>query len=233
MSEGDQAVHQYRTAGNESERNDAARRLMAVVEHIARQVARSVSSQGRRMGQLGRDLSDEAVGKVMASLDRYDARQPPFERWCFTVLKNLARDLLRRKRPQQFPISAETETAFDPEDLRWGNDRQRVEQHMDAGRRFSKADLAALERAPEKRRCIVLALSGWHTATDPELWETWHQKCGFAPPFPPAEMICEDEVSDRVAVLAAYLAMRPDAVWRHWYRGLDLLQELEYGREAQ
>ncbi len=231
MNEGDQAIQQYRTAGTETERDEAARRLMAVVERIARQVARSLSLRWWTLRQLGQDLCDEAVGKVWQNLDKYDARQPPFERWCYRVLSNMASDLSKRKRPRQLPICSETEVELDPEDPRWVEDQQRLEHRLDAMRRFSPADLTALEQAPGKRRAIVLALSGLYTAVEPARWEGWHQECGFAPPFPPADMICEEEVGDRVVALAAHLAMRTDAVWRHWYRGLDLLRGLEYGQE--
>ena len=231
MTEGDQAIHQYRTAGTEAERNDAAQRLLAVVEGVARQVARTAQSRGGVARQLGRDLCDEAVGKVWEKLGKYDSQQQPFERWCYRVLKNLSIDLSKRKRPKQLPLCPETEAELDPQDPRWDDDRQRLEHRLDAARRFSPADLGVLEQAPGKRRVLVLALSGQYTAVDPERWEAWHRQCGFDPPFPPPEMIREDELGDRVAVLAAHLAMRTDAVWRHWYRGLDLLRGLEYGQE--
>ncbi len=231
MSPGDEAIHRYRMAAHDAEREDAANVLKGVIEQEARRVARHVMARWGASSQFGQDLIADSVSKMWPELDKFDDRQPPFERWCHRVLRNFAVDGLRRKECVAFEtLKTKPDREFDPEDPAWAQQRDRIERRLDATAPFSQADLKVLELAPPKRRVIVLAFTGLYSKVEPDRWEAWCREAHAQLPFPPDALLNEDEVATRVEVLAAAMGVSPSAIRQHWHRGHSILESLHYGK---
>lgn len=191
--------------------------------------------------QLAQDLCDNAAGHVWERRNSYDPEKAPFESWCYTVVRNLATDLLRslclrvqvdgRTGTVVSGSEAEKPRREDPEDHSSHLPFKHLEYQLDHQTAFCKQDLAALEELPAQRRVIALAVAGLHIKVPPDLWGQWLADANVEPPFPSADLSEWANIIDRCQQIADELSMSREAVRQHWYRGLDTIRSLKYVRE--
>jgi RNA polymerase sigma factor (sigma-70 family) len=210
-------------------------------ELIVKRIAREVARRRFPKTQLAQDLCDNAAGHVWERRNSYDPGKAPFEAWCFTVIRNLATDLLRSLRLRghvdgrtgKFVSDSEAEIPC-PEDF---EDRsahlqlEHIQYQLDHRTAFCKQDLAALEELPAQRRVIALAVADLQAKVPPDLWEQWLADANLEPPFPSADLSESANLIDRCQQIADELSMSLEAVRQHWYRALNTIRSLKYVRE--
>lgn len=204
-----------------------------------------------RWGQLGRDLIDEAPGRVWELIERgkFDpCRAESFKNWCCTVLRNLLYQMGRReKRRRGHEITASTleqnaDTVYGildeleaTENTDSGIHEIEAEDFLTAS--FSEADAARIRDWDMLDRIILLCLAGLWRKVPVVQWASWCDAVArerkLTAPLPPDELLECETREQRLPVLASALDMRRNTLAQRWKRRKQLLHELDCVEDLQ
>jgi hypothetical protein len=215
--------------------------LQGPIEEAGRQVAHR-AGRWECDGQLAEELRTDALSEILMPRDQTPARICAFRPhegdlrvWLRTVLANLLRDRLRRRkgRYEQFlpgderllpaPIAPILGEGW-PESL---------------SSPFSPNDLGQLARWPLLVRVEQLCLSGLSHKVPGELWEEWlaalerSQGRKLLRPFPPESFLTLDQPRDRLRPLARLLSCTANTLAQRRKRHQARLDNLEFIRDLQ
>jgi DNA-directed RNA polymerase specialized sigma24 family protein len=182
-------------------------------------------------GAVGRDLIEECEAHVLERLDRFNpSRQSTFAAWCYAVLRNRQRDLMRRRRTHRPDAATALEERPDPAS---GAGILAFEMETDLATSLSAADLQRIGSWKPIDQIVLLSLGLLWRKVPVNVWERTLRACGLEPPFPPDELQNCGSLKDRHEFLAEVLGWPSDRLAQRWYRGRDLLDGLDFIKELR
>jgi RNA polymerase sigma factor (sigma-70 family) len=206
-------------------RKDAFGRLLPAITLLVKRLA------GRFSGQTRQDLIDDAVADVWQALPGYRPGHA-FEAWCRTVLRNRTIDRLRQSAHVSSLNLDEAARGFEDHAC-----RQALEVALERAEMLSGEDVARMAAWPVRDRVVLGCLAGLWRKLPADRWAKWVEEfrgeygCPVPGAFPPDDLVNQEGVAERTALLAELLGLRLNTlrVWIH--RGRQRLWQLSYVRD--
>lgn len=146
----DEALVRAIRGGNEAAFTQLVRRYLRKAMVVALEYTRDVHD--------AEDIVQDAFGRVLENLDRYDGSRP-FEPWFFTILRNAARNAAKRSRTRRYEPLPDTQASQTPDPFE-STHRREIRRDIDE----------AMDSLPSAQRscfrlCVVEGFSSAEAAT--------------------------------------------------------------------
>lgn len=216
--------------GQEPERSDA---WLELVNKCILPILRLVMEKLGMSKRILQDFLDKYQSHIFEHLKDYDPSKGAFSTWCYQVLSNLGRDLVRAESSRRKHEILTTDL-YDPERAeRRGVEELAVDtlpepvwESAAENRWLPPRKITILEKLPILRRVIVCAATGLVWRIPPPTWRQWVELAGLGADFPPQELADYDVPFDRLRFLSEYLGISYSSLRQHWYRSLEVLKDL-------
>ena len=194
------------------ERDDAAGKLSAVIQKKAGQLVRRENNR-----QLRGDFVEEAPSYFWEKnglIASYSAEMGSFEGWCYRVLENKLRDMLKSPRIRERTNSQDMLAFITP--ITDSTVEMETVWRMDLATPFSDTDLAMLEGWPARCRLVLLTMQArvplWK-CVPAQRWANWVDVAQAPGGFPP-ESFTEMNRTQKADFLAVTFRIARNSVYQ-------------------
>lgn len=226
--------------GTPKEQNIAWEKLIPSIQCITRRAVRGLSPSSRFDPE---SFVEESPRIIFEKLTHYDPERN-FVPWAAKVLRNAALDQIGKasqERPESDFRPRPGEQLEDSGEVRAYNvldylnvktlpsETEKVQRALDADTPFCQGDLACLEsELTAQARVTVLIVLGAANRVPAATWTQWLADAGFPADFQPPTFAPEDDLKQRIKIVAECLGEAFLTIRARWRRALPTLRKMKF-----